>query len=114
MFQEAGKNEHEVRNLNKKTGVFSPSAHETQPIERIDERLANRGIVRKGSDAELAARDGQVERGSVLCGEGNIDGGREGRDEVARDAIGSRLRGVGHNVRRYERVNRVSAYTTIP
>lgn len=81
--------------------------HEFQAVKGVYESLAYSRVVGKGSYAELGRRDREVEHGPVLCGERDGDGGGEGGDAVACDAVGARLCGVGNNVGGNERVDRL-------
>jgi hypothetical protein len=67
------------------------TANEIQPVKGIDECLARLRRVRKGPNAQFAARNSQVERRSILVNEADVDDCGEGRDKRACDAVGARL-----------------------
>lgn len=50
---------------------------EVEPVVRVDERLAGVGVIREGPNAQLLARDGEVELLVVGRGEGERDNGVE-------------------------------------
>lgn len=60
--QAVGRMNQSVRPRNKAQKGFRPSADKTEAVKCVDERLADLGVVRKGSDAELTAGNRQIER----------------------------------------------------